>query len=161
MAKVLWDNFIVNYGLLEKILSNQGRNFENELIPNLCRLTGSKKLRASLYHPQTNSQCKRFNSTFINMLGILPQEHKSDWKGSIGMLVHVYNSNYNSIIDFSPYLLMYSRQPQPPIDVTLGVTPKSITMSNSNKYIQKLKDCMKWAHRKTDLLQKKEVLCHK
>ena len=25
MAKVLWDNFIIHYGLLEEILSDQGR----------------------------------------------------------------------------------------------------------------------------------------
>ena len=43
-AKVLWDNFIVHYGLPEKILSDQGRNFESELITaNLCKLTGTKK----------------------------------------------------------------------------------------------------------------------
>ena len=35
----------------------------------LCRLTGSKKLWTSWYHPQTKCQCERFISTFINMLG--------------------------------------------------------------------------------------------
>ena len=27
MANALWDNFIIHYGLLEKILLDQGRNF--------------------------------------------------------------------------------------------------------------------------------------
>ena len=31
MAKVLWDNFIVHYQLPEKILLDQGKNFESEL----------------------------------------------------------------------------------------------------------------------------------
>ena len=35
MVKVLWDNFIIHCGLLEKILLDQGRNLENELIVNL------------------------------------------------------------------------------------------------------------------------------
>ena len=43
-AKALWDNFIGHYGLPEKILSNQGRNFESELIADLCRLMGTQKL---------------------------------------------------------------------------------------------------------------------
>ena len=38
------DNFIVHYGLPEKILSNQGRNFKSGLIDDLCRLMGTKKL---------------------------------------------------------------------------------------------------------------------
>ena len=53
-AKTLWDNFIIHYRLPEKILSDQGRNFETKLIANLLRLTGTKKLRTSPYHPQTN-----------------------------------------------------------------------------------------------------------
>ena len=36
MAKALWDNFIVHYGLLEKILSDQGRNFKSELKADPC-----------------------------------------------------------------------------------------------------------------------------
>ena len=82
-TKTLWDNFIVHYGLQEKFLSDQGRNFESEIIADLCKLTGTKKLRTSSYHPQTNGQCESFNSTLINMLGILPPEYHSGWKASI------------------------------------------------------------------------------
>ena len=52
MAKALWDNFIVHYRLLEKILPDQGRNFESKLIADLCKLMGTKKPRTSPYHPR-------------------------------------------------------------------------------------------------------------
>ena len=87
-AKILWDHFIVYSGLPEKILLDQERNFESKLIANLCRLTGTKEPRTSPYHPQTNGQFENFNSTLINMPGMLLPECKSDWKGSIGVLVH-------------------------------------------------------------------------
>ena len=139
----------------------QGRNFESKFIADLCKLIGTKKLRTSLYHPQTNGQCERFNSTLINMLGKLPPECKSDWKGSIGTWVHAYNCTQNSAMGFSPYFLMYGRQPKLSIKVTQGLIQKSITPPNSTKYIQKLRECMKWAHRKADLFQQKETQCHK
>ena len=91
MAKTLWDNLIIHYRLMEKIVLDQGRNFDSGLIADLCKLMGTKKHRTSLHHPQTNDQSKRFNSTLINMLGTLPPECKSDWKSSIGVLVHAYN----------------------------------------------------------------------
>ena len=50
VAKVLWDDFIVHYRLPEKIPSDQGRNF--------CRLTGTKKLRTSLYHPKQSTSVR-------------------------------------------------------------------------------------------------------
>ena len=156
MAKVLWDNFIIHSGLPEKILLDQGRNFESELIADLCKLTCTMKFRTSPYHPQTNGECKRFNSTLINMLGMLLPEQKSDWKGSIGMLGHAYNCIFNSTMGFSPYFLMYGRQPQLPIDVTLRISAKPIATTTSSKYIQKLR-----AHRKANLFQGKEVQCHK
>ena len=87
-TKTLWDKFIVHYGLPEKILSYTGRNFESQLVADLCKLMGTQKLQTSPYHPQTNNQCERFNSTLIGMLGMLPPEKKSDQKTHTGVLVH-------------------------------------------------------------------------
>ena len=51
-AELLWNNFILHYGFPSKIIMDQGRNFESELIENLCQLAGVKKLRTSPYHPR-------------------------------------------------------------------------------------------------------------
>ena len=69
-ARILWDNFICHYGFPEKFISDQGRNFESDLIKELCKAAGVKKLYTRPYHPQGNGQCERFNSTLCNMLGI-------------------------------------------------------------------------------------------
>ena len=37
-AKLLWNNFILHYGFPPKIITDQGRNFESELIENLCQV---------------------------------------------------------------------------------------------------------------------------
>ena len=39
-AKTLWDKFIVHYGLPKKILTDQGQNFESQLVADLCELMG-------------------------------------------------------------------------------------------------------------------------
>ena len=51
-TKLPWNNFIVHYGFPTKIISDQGHNFESELIANLCQVAGVQKLRTSPYHPQ-------------------------------------------------------------------------------------------------------------
>ena len=135
MAKTLWDKFIVHYGLPEKKLTDQGCNFESQLVADLCELMGVQKIQTSPYHPQTNGQCERFNSTLINMLGTLPKEKKSEWKNHIGTLVHAYNCTHNSATGFSPYYLMFGRQPHLPTDVELGLAPHTITESNTTKLI--------------------------
>ena len=90
-ARILWDNFICHYGFPEQFISDQGRNFESDLIQELCKIAGVKKLHTTPYHPQSNGQCERFNSTLCNMLGTLSDEEKSDWKSHLGCRTHAYN----------------------------------------------------------------------
>ena len=135
-AKTLWDKFIVHSGLLKKILSDQGQNFESQLVADLCELMGMWKIQTSLYYLQTNGQCERFNSTLINMLGILPKE-KSEWKNHIGTLAHAYNCTQNSATGFSPYNLIYGRQPHLPIDVMLSLAPHTTAEPSTSKFVQK------------------------
>ena len=160
-AKTLWDKFIVHYGLPKKILMDQGWNFESQLVADLCELMGMQKIWTSLYHLQTNGQCERFNSTLINMLGTLPKEKKSEWKNHIGMLVHAYNCTQNSATGFSPYYLMFRRQPCLPVDVALGLAPCTITEPNTPKFVQKLRERTRWAQKKAEAFQAKEAQRHK
>ena len=120
-ARTLWDKFIVHYGLPEKILSDQGHNFESQLVADLCKLMVMQKIQTSQYHPQTNGQVERLISTLINMLEMLPPEKKSEWKNHIGMLVHAYNCTRNSATGFSPYCLMYGRKPHLLVTVSHGL----------------------------------------
>ena len=41
-AKTLWDKFIVHYGLPKKIFTDQGQNFESQLVADLCKLMGTR-----------------------------------------------------------------------------------------------------------------------
>ena len=110
-AKALWDNNIVHYGLSEKILLDQGRNFESKLIADLCRIMATQKLWTSPYHSQNNGQYERFNFTLIGMCRILSPEWKSHWKGSTGALVHAYNCTRNSAMGFSLYFYVWEATP--------------------------------------------------
>ena len=95
------------------------------------------------------------------MLGTLPKEKKSEWKNHVGTLVHVYNCTQNSATGFSPYYLMFSRQPHLPVDVALGLAPHTITEPNTTKFVQKLREWTKWAHEKVEALQAKEAKRYK
>ena len=80
VANALWENFSVHYRWPEKILTDQGKSFENNLLKELCSLAKVKKLCTSPYHPETNGQCERFNATLISMLGTLPSHAKKNWQ---------------------------------------------------------------------------------
>ena len=76
VAHTLWENFLVHYGSPEKILTDQGKSFENNLFRELCSLAKAKKLCTSPYYPETNGHCECFNASLISMLGTLPSHAK-------------------------------------------------------------------------------------
>ena len=93
----------MHYGWPEKILTDQGKSFENNLIKKLCELAQVKKLHTSPYHPEANGQCECFNATLINMLETLPVHAKRNWQEWIATLTYAYNCTVSSVTGFSPY----------------------------------------------------------
>ena len=148
-ARILWDNFICHYGFPEKFISDQGRNFESDLIKELCKIAGVKKVHTTPYHPQGNGQCERFNSTLCNMLGTLSDEEKSDWKSHLGCMTHAYNCTKHASTTYSPYYLMFGRHPRLPIDIEFGLhKPNCSDNSSKSRYIQKLRRRLNYAFQK-------------
>ena len=96
--------------ILEKILTDQGWNFESDLLKALCEIAQIKNIKTSGYHPQTNGQCECFNATLMNMLGTLPEKPESTWREQVPTLVHAYNCTRNNATSFSPYYLMFGQK---------------------------------------------------
>ena len=119
------------------------------MIQELCKIAGVKKLHTTPYHPQSNGQCERFNSTLCNMLGTLSDEEKSDWKSHLGCITHSYNCTKHASTTYSPYYLMFGRHPRLPIDVAFGLhKPNCSDNCSKSRYIQKLRRRLNYAHKK-------------
>ena len=148
--------FLVHYGWPEKILTDQGKSFENNLIQELCELAQVKKLHTSPYHPETNGQCECFNATLIGMLGTLPTHAKKNWQEWIATLTHAYNCTVSSVTGFSPYFLMFGRTSRIPLDIEMGVTLVDQKPESYQNYAKKLQARLRWAYQKAQENNRKE-----
>ena len=150
VARVLWEKFIVNYGIPERLHSDQGRCFESSVIQELCSLLGVKKTRTTPYHPQGNGMTERFNRTLLSMLGTLQPSQKVHWAVHVGALTHAYNSSRHESTGHSPFHLMFLRKPKVAVDLlcpAAATDPEHSTLGlNPSTYIQRLRQHMHKAY---------------
>ena len=139
-------------------MSDQGRNFESELISELCKHAKVEKVHTTPYYPMTNGQCERFNSTLCNILGTLPEKEKADKKSHLGSMTHAYNCTKHPSTTYSPYYLMFGRQPRLPIDYEMGL-PIDVLGDTCSKtrYVQKLKQRLDFAYKRAREISQKHA----
>nr|KAG5707511.1 hypothetical protein BaRGS_012015 [Batillaria attramentaria] len=145
VAKILVEQWFQRYGAPERIHSDQGRNFESQVIQELCQLYGIKKTRTTPYHPQGNGQCERFNRTLHELLRTLSAEQKSTWPRHLPELVQAYNVTPHSSTGFSPHFLLFGQEPRLPVDDLLGL-PANSSAVGPKDYVRQHQHRLSQAH---------------
>ena len=70
VADAFFSQIVSRFGITMVIHSDQGREFENRIMQELCILCGSHKTRTTPYHPQSDGLVERFNRTLLMMLAM-------------------------------------------------------------------------------------------
>ena len=73
-----FSNVVCRFGMPTVIHSDQGREFENKVMHELCILGGAHKTKTTPYHPESDGLVERFNRTLLMMLAMFAGEHKDD-----------------------------------------------------------------------------------
>ena len=87
------------------------------------------------------------------MMCTLCTEAKINWQEQLSTLVHAYKCNMTG---FSPFFLMYGRQPMLPIDIQFGEQTPDIVASTLYSYKQKLQRRLERAYKTANEVSKQE-----
>lgn len=123
--------------MVEKILTDQGVNFESELFQQLCALLKTNKLRTSTYHAMGNGITERLNKNIKPMLAKFVNDTHTDWDLFLPMAVSAYNTSLHSSIGMTPYEAQCGRKPVLVADVILNNNQD--TSNNLDEFIKRLR----------------------
>ena len=116
---------------LTKLFVDQGREFENKIMQELCLFCGSHKTRTTPYHPESDGMVECFNRTLLMMLAMFAGKNRDDWYDLLPAVMMAYRSSVHESTGFSPYRLMFGEECTLPMDIGLPKeqldTPDSIT----------------------------------
>ena len=122
VAKALRDHWFSRFGIPNRLHSDQGRNFEGDVVRELCALCGIKKSRTTPYHPEGNAQAERYNRTLFGLIKSVNEQDRRKWPDLLPHLTFVYNATPHCSTGVAPYTLMFGREPLIPLDQILGRT---------------------------------------
>ena len=113
VSTFIFDDIICRHGCSQKILSDRGSHFNNQLIKNLTQKFEIKHNFSTPYHPQTNGLVERFNRTLCESLAKLVQ-HTNTWDLYIAPVLFAYRTSKNATTKIEPFYLVYGRNAKLP-----------------------------------------------
>jgi Integrase core domain len=110
-GQLLLYNLYKQFGLPDKILSDQGPQFAAKAFRELLKLLGIKSNLTMAYHPQTDGATKRVNQEIKAYLSIYCSAHPTEWKNSLSTLEFTHNNRQHADQTHTSFELMNGKAP--------------------------------------------------
>ena len=115
VARAFFERWICRFTAPITILTDQGREFDNKVMDELCRLWNIDRKRTSPFHPETNAQAERFNRTMTTYLNTTLENTRTlDWEELLPVTMLCYNSHVHQATGDTPFFLTYLHDPRLP-----------------------------------------------
>ena len=165
MADRLEDEVFLRFSAPEQLHSDQGRQFESQLIQEVCKLLHITKTRTTSYHPQSDGLVEQFNRTILAMLATCAKSNPLDWEKHVRKVCMAYNRSVQASTGYTPFYLMFGRQARLPADVIYGTAntaeqsvtdyARTLRRKMENAFILAREHSLKQHHKQKELYDRK------
>ena len=125
IAELFVEQIVCRHGPPLELLSDQGANFQLNLVAEICKICDMHKVSTMAYHPQTDGLVERFNKTLPAILPMYISSNQRDWDKFIPFALFAYRTSIHESTKESPFYLLYKRNPRLPIDATFNTFQSS------------------------------------
>ena len=119
IADILHRDYFPRYGAPEVLISDNGTEFVNAAVAELCTACDVEHRRTTPYHPQSNGKVERFHRTLKGILERLMTTTRSGWEAQLGPALSAYRNTVSSATGYTPFQALYGRQVRVPSSMAL------------------------------------------
>jgi hypothetical protein len=115
-AELYIDRIVCLHELPSTIVSDRGAPFVAIFLEQLQKSLGTKLIRSSAYHPQTDGQTERVNQILEDMLRACAIDCGKNWYKNLSLAEFAYNNSYQSSLKMAPFEALYGRRCRTPLN---------------------------------------------
>ena len=113
-GSAIFNRWICRYGTPLEIVSDNGKEFCNDLAKELYTLMDIQHTTTTPYHPQCNAQAEVCNKTIQKYLAAFVDKSTLDWELYLAPLAFSYNTSLHRSVKATPYFLTFGQDARAP-----------------------------------------------
>lgn len=158
VAVFFLQTILLRHGAPQYIISDRGTPFVSKLLQEVLRLASTIHTVTTAYHPQTNGLTERLNHTLSDMISMYVTDNQTTWDAVVPYITYAYNTARQSTTGFSPYHLLYAREPFTTLDTVLPYVDERAQGSYPAHIVSHAEDARQLARIHTSQSQQQQEL---
>ena len=111
ILQALYKRIFLKFGVPKIIQSDRGTQFDSKETMDMLKRIGVEQRFSTAYYPQAQGLIEKFNRTLVSMIRKYVNDNHTNWDEKIDFVVWHYNTTRQDSLGFSPYELVFGREP--------------------------------------------------
>ena len=125
VAWEIFKNWICRYSVPSLFITDNGKEFANQVLDELFKLFQAKHHTVNVYSPRSNGQIEKFNSSLRSYLLAYVDDDTLDWEKFLPPLAFAHNNSVSASTNMTPFYALFTHDPTLPWALTGGGVSKS------------------------------------
>ena len=116
VATAIYQYFLTRFAHPLTLHSDQGREFCNQILEEVCKVWDMNKTRTTAYHPSGDGLVERTNRTLQVLLCMAKHHSNRDWEEILTTCLLCLRSTENESTTFTPYMILHGEEMRTPFE---------------------------------------------